>query len=75
MPAMTRHQQVAAALNEHIAPLFGAGVRITLLAHVPGDDEQEIVLSNDSVPEVLALFARWQTRETAAPVVERAKRR
>lgn len=54
--------KLAGLLCRHIEPIFQPDVRLTLTARTPGNDEADVLVSNDSLDELAALIERGKLR-------------
>lgn len=55
--------RVLAALIERVVPLFVPEVKITLLARLPGNNEADVLTTNDNLVEVRDAIERGIARE------------
>ena len=54
---------IAEALDVHIRPLFKPGVKLSLCARTPGNDEADVLVSDDSMESIEAFVERAKGRE------------
>lgn len=56
-------EQVSAALNE-LRPLFNEKCQLSFIARLPGNNEADILISNDDIDALKDLLGRCQRRVT-----------
>lgn len=47
-------------LLRHVRPLFVEGMKLTIIARYPGCDESDVIVTDDSIDELIALLKRRQ---------------
>lgn len=62
---------IGGVIQRHIEPMFKPGVKLTVIARTPGNDEADVLVSNDSLGDLAALIERSKAREDIVPVVPR----
>ena len=60
------HATIADAMEE-LARGFVPGVRLTFVARLPGDEECELVVTNDLIPGAVATLLRRHAEENPVP--------
>lgn len=60
-------EQCSALLNE-VAGCFKPGVKLTLVARTPGNNEADFVLTNDSLAQAIAALRRRTEADRAAAI-------
>lgn len=58
----SRQRWIADIIDRHISPLFLAGTRFTVIARTPGNNEADVLVSNDDLDELAALIERSKSR-------------
>jgi hypothetical protein len=59
------HHEICDAL-EDLSRLFVPGMKLTFIARFPGNDEADVLVSDDQIPEIIALARRRADAESAA---------
>lgn len=49
-------------LVRHVRPLFVAGVKLTIIARYPECDESDVLVTDDSIDELIKLLERSRNR-------------
>lgn len=49
-------------LVRHVRPLFVVGVKLTIIARYPGCDESDVLVTDDSIDELIKLLERSRNR-------------
>lgn len=57
------HEALSRILARHVVPLFVPGIKLTILARLPGNDEADVMVSDDGIDELMALIQRSALRE------------
>jgi hypothetical protein len=60
--------KLADILITHVEPIFEEGIKISLIVRVPGNDEADVLVSNDDLDELAAFIERGRTREIVRPL-------
>lgn len=55
-------QTLCGVLDEHVAPLFQPGVRLTIIVRDPLNDERDVLVSSDTIDSLIALLERSRSR-------------
>lgn len=55
--------KLAFVLANHVEPLFKSGTKFALIARTPGNNEADVLVSDDELPELAALIERSKARE------------
>ena len=50
-------------LVEHIEPIFKPGTRFAVIARTPGNDEADVIVTDDDLDALKALIDRSKSRE------------
>lgn len=50
-------------LQHHVAPIFKAGTRLTIIARTPDNNEADVLVSDDDIDSILALLERSKSRK------------
>jgi hypothetical protein len=53
---------LANVLAKHVEPIFKAGTRFTIIARAPGNNEADVLVSDDDLDEIVALVERSKGR-------------
>ncbi len=59
------NEKLALILMHHVEPIFKRGTRLTLIARTPGNNEADVLVTNDDLDDVAALIERSKAREQA----------
>lgn len=49
-------------LERHVAPIFKPGTRLALIARTPGNDEADVLVTDDNIDSLVALLERSKAR-------------
>lgn len=67
---MTPRKRLLRRASDHCVPLlqdalriFADGVKLTLIARLPGDDEQDVLITTDTMEGIRGVVARSDERE------------
>lgn len=61
--------QLVRVILRHVEPIFKDGVRVTLIVRTPGDNEADVLVSNDTdLDEITAVIERSKSREVMQTV-------
>jgi hypothetical protein len=52
------HEKLVGVLTRHIEPLFKPGVRFAIIARLPGNNEADVLVTNDKINELVDLLQR-----------------
>jgi hypothetical protein len=55
--------QLGTILERHVEPIFKPGTKLTVIARTPGNNEADVLVTNDDINELAALVARSKARE------------
>lgn len=58
--------QLGAILDRHVAPIFKPGTRLAIIARTPGNDEADVLVTDDDIASLAALLERSKAREAVA---------
>lgn len=58
------HAKLVGVLIRHIEPIFKPGVKFAIIARLPGNDEADVLVTDDSIDELIALLKRRQEGKT-----------
>lgn len=56
------HERLGDILNRHVAPLFKDGVKLTLIARTPSNNEADVLITNDTLDGISAILGRTKKR-------------
>lgn len=56
------HRRLSQAMNDHIAPIFVPGMKLTVMARLPDNPDADVLLSNDTLEGVTEIFERTKAR-------------
>lgn len=59
----TLNAKLGGILERHVEPIFKRGTRLTIIARTPGNDEADVIVTSDELPEIAALIERSKARE------------
>jgi hypothetical protein len=59
--------QLSTILERHVEPIFKPGTKLTVIARTPGNNEADVLVTNDDINESAALVARCKAREEVPP--------
>lgn len=62
-PIQALFNNLATLARTKIEPMFNTNVEVTIIVRVPGNDEEDVLVTSDSLDEVLALVERSKKRE------------
>lgn len=60
-------QKLGAILARHVEPVFKPGVKLTIIARTPGNDDADVLVTNDDLDALSALIERSRAREEVKP--------
>ncbi len=60
--------KLAIILQNHVEPIFKDDVRLTLIARTPGNDEADVLVSNDDLDELISFVERGKERNEVVPL-------
>ena len=65
--------KLAGILERHVERIFKPGTKLTIIARTPGNNEADVLVTNDKLPELAKLIERSKAREElpAGAVLER----
>lgn len=55
--------QLGEILQRHVEPIFKRGARLTIIARTPGNDEADVLVSNDTLDGLSSLIERSKARD------------
>jgi len=55
--------KVVAVLQRHIEPIFKPGVKFAVIARVPGNNEADMLVTDDNIDALIQLLERSKARE------------
>lgn len=56
------HSKLCNVLMRHIEPIFKAGTKFAIIARTPGNDEADVLVTDDGIDNLIALLQRSKTR-------------
>lgn len=60
-------QQLGNVLQRHVEPIFKPGVKLTIIARTPGNEEADVLVTSDDLEAVAALVDRSRARGQVHP--------
>ncbi len=60
------NQRLGEILARHVAPIFKPGTRLALIARTPGNDEADVLVTDDDLASLAALIGRSKSRAGAS---------
>lgn len=54
-------------LSRHVEPIFKVGTKLALIARTPGNSEADVLVTSDSIEELIALLERSKARDEVQP--------
>lgn len=58
------HAAIASVMENRLAPIFRPGVKLTVIARTPGNDDADALVTNDDIDELDKLLCRTRGRQT-----------
>ena len=55
--------KLAGILERHVERIFKPGTKLTIIARTPGNNEADVLVTNDKLPELAKLIERSKARE------------
>lgn len=60
-------EKLGAVLATRVAPIFKPGTRLAIIARQPGNDEADVLVTDDDIDSLIALLQRSKAREEIKP--------